>query len=132
MNNQKPYVYVIIRRDISIEQQAVQIGHAALEAGRALYAADEPIASLIVLEVPDKTGLLAAADRLKRYDIAFELFFEPDFGMGESALATRPVRGKERYLFKAWGLYRRDDKSAPQSSELGASGEMTHEPLAAL
>ncbi|KWU24719.1 hypothetical protein [Burkholderia cenocepacia] len=107
MNTQKPYVYVIIRRDISPEQQAVQIGHAALEAGRALYAVDEPIASLIVLEVADKAGLLAAAERLKRYDIAFELFFEPDFGMGESALATRPVRGKERHLFKAWQLYRR-------------------------
>jgi len=113
MNNQKPYVYVIIRRDISIEQQAVQISHASLEAGRALYAADEPIASVILLQVPDKAGLLAAAARLKRYDIAFELFFEPDFGMGESALATRPVRGKERHLFKAWELYRHTPAVTP-------------------
>jgi hypothetical protein len=101
----KSYVYALIRRDIPIEQQLVQVGHAALEAGRFHYGPDEPIASFIVLEVPDKADLLRAAEKLTHQGVAHSLFFEPDFDMGHSALASRPVRGKERNLFRRWPLW---------------------------
>jgi hypothetical protein len=102
----KSYVYAIIRRDISIEQQLVQVGHAALEAGRSHYAPSEPIASFIVLEVPHKEALLDAARKLSSLGIEHSLFFEPDFGMEHSALASRPVRGKERHIFRRWPLWK--------------------------
>lgn len=101
----KPYVYAFIRRDIPFAQQLVQVGHAALEVGREHYRGNE-IASFIVLEVPDRAALEAAARRLQEHGIDHHMFFEPDFGMGHSALATRPVSGNERKLFRHWPLWR--------------------------
>jgi hypothetical protein len=103
----KPYIYVLIRKDISIAQQLVQVGHAAREAALAFPAApDEPIASIIVCEVPDREALLEASERLTGYGVEHSVFFEPDFGMGESALATRSVfQKKERYVFRKYPLY---------------------------
>jgi len=107
----KPYVYALIRRDIPFAQQLVQVGHAALEAGREHYRSDET-ASFIVLEVPDRAALEAAAQRLSSLGIDHHLFFEPDFDMGYSALATRPVSGKERQIFRRWPLWRESANTA--------------------
>lgn len=105
MNADKPYVYVLIRKDIAFEQQLVQVGHAAWEAGLSFEQPGE-VASLIVLEVPDQSALEAASDRLERYGINHKMFFEPDFDMGHSAIATRPVHAKkERHLFRKYPLY---------------------------
>jgi len=102
----KPYVYVLVREDIPVEQQLVQVSHAALEAGFR-FQQPEKTASLIVLSVPNEAGLKEAAERLARYDIDHHMFFEPDFGpMGYSALATRPLlEKKERHRMRKWPLY---------------------------
>ena len=52
-----PYTYVIIRKDISPEQQIVQACHASLEAGMKLKNTID-ISYLIVLEVPNEEKLL--------------------------------------------------------------------------
>lgn len=109
----KPYVYALIRRDIPFAQQLVQVGHAALEAGREHYDGKET-ASFIVLQVPDRAALESAARTLEALDIEHHLFHEPDFGMGHSALATRPVRGKERQHFRRWPLWREEAPQAPR------------------
>ncbi len=102
----KSYVYVLVRTDISVEQQLVQVGHAALEAGFRFNAPRET-ASLIVLAVPDRPALEEASARLSAKGIEHELFHEPDFGMGHSALATRPLAQKsERNLMRRYPLYR--------------------------
>lgn len=101
----KPYTYVIVREDISLEQQIVQACHAALEAGFA-FVAPAVTSSLIVLTVPDREALLQAQERLQRYGIAHEMFFEPDGGMGYSALATEPIlEKKKRFVFKRYPLF---------------------------
>jgi hypothetical protein len=96
----KPYTYVIVRKDISPVQIAVQACHAALQAG---FAFEEPVdvSSIVLLVVPDQAALEDAAKRLDRYKVDHRMFYEPDFGpMGYSALATRPLtRKKERFLF---------------------------------
>lgn len=122
-NPEKSYVYALIRRDIPLPQQLVQVGHAALEAGRTHYEPGEPIASFIVLEVPDKDALMAAARKLEHRGIEHSIFFEPDFGMGHSALASRPVRGKERSVFRRWPLWR--DVSLPQAPVAVEAGTFT-------
>ncbi len=102
----KPYVYVLVRTDISFEQQLVQASHAALEAGFRFNAPSE-IASVIVLAVPSQQALLEAAARLSARGVEHEVFFEPDFGMGYSALATRPLCSREeRNLMRKYPLYR--------------------------
>jgi hypothetical protein len=58
MNN--PYTYIIVRKDISHEQQAVQACHAALEAGFKFKKPDTT-SYLILLETPDLSGLMEAS-----------------------------------------------------------------------
>lgn len=103
--NHQPYTYVIIRKDISLVQQSVQIGHAALEAGFRFEKPKET-SFLIVLEVENQESLKKAAHFLGERDIDFYMFFEPDNHMGFSAICTRPVYEKrEKNLFKRWKLY---------------------------
>lgn len=54
-----PYTYILVRKDISPEQQIVQAGHAALEAGFRFQKPDET-SFLVVLQVPDQKALLDA------------------------------------------------------------------------
>jgi len=54
-----PYTYVIVRKDISQEQQTVQSCHAALEAGFR-FKKPEETSYLIVLEVANLEALLEA------------------------------------------------------------------------
>lgn len=109
-----PYVYVMVRKDLTLEQQMVQLGHAALEAGYAFDGPRNQTAHLVLLEVPDQPALQAAASRLERHGIEHALFYEPDFGMGHSALATRPVTERhERQLFRKYPLYRQTPGGAP-------------------
>jgi hypothetical protein len=109
----KPYVYVLIREDISLEQKLVQASHAALEAGFR-FEQPEQTASLIMLSVPDREALEAAARRLTRYGIEHHMFFEPDFMMGHSALATRPIHlPKERHRMRKYPLFRAREAPVP-------------------
>jgi len=100
-----PYTYVLVREDISNLQKAVQIGHAALQAG---FAFDEPekTSSIVLLSVPNEAALSAAAERLFLHGIDHHMFYEPDFGpMGYSALATKAVTSRrERNLFANYPL----------------------------
>lgn len=106
----RPYVYVLVRADLTAEQQLVQASHAALEAG---FRFEQPVqtSSLIVLSVPDAQALQSAAQRLALHDIDHHLFYEPDFGpMGYSALATRPLTAKkERHLMRKYPLFRMEE-----------------------
>ena len=56
-----PYTYIILRKDISKEQQIVQAAHAALEAGFRFKKPDGDVSSLIVLEVENEQELKEAS-----------------------------------------------------------------------
>lgn len=112
MNEIKPYTYVLVREDIPLEQQLVQACHVALEAGFA-FEAPSRTSSLIVCTVPDQMMLEAARIRLARYDIRTQMFFEPDWNMGHSALATEPIfERKKRFAMKAYPLFRANPRAA--------------------
>jgi len=111
-----PYVYVLIRMDIPLHQQLVQSAHAAFEAGLRWHSPDKEGTSIIILEVPDKKALLRASRRLGGKDIAHHVFFEPDFEMGESALATRPLVGEERRALSGYPLWGRGGRKATQAA----------------
>jgi hypothetical protein len=100
------YIYTFIREDLTPAQKIVQIGHACYEAGK-LFQDKEGISSLILLSAKDEEDLMFIAERLEMRGIDFYMFYEPDFGMGNSAICTRPITDKrERSFFKRWDLYK--------------------------
>ncbi len=83
------YSYVLVRSDLSLEQQMVQAIHAAMKSvgdhGRL-----QDDTRLALLSVKDQAHLLQCAGELADAGIPFSLFEEPDYAMGASALATAP------------------------------------------
>jgi len=101
-----PYTYIFIRTDLSPAQQLVQASHAALEAG---FEFEKPskTSSIIMLPAKDKSELYEIHDRLDRYGIKHKMFFEPDFEMGHSAIATEPIKDlKTRRIMSKYKLYK--------------------------
>lgn len=113
----KHTIYILVRTDIDLHHQMVQAAHAAAEAGRRYYREHHGIASAILLAVPDKAALLQARDRLSKKGIATEMFFEPDFGIGESALGTQPLTHAQRKHLMGFPLWRAPVLEMPQASK---------------
>lgn len=100
------YIYCFIRQDISPEQRIVQIGHACFEAGKRFREPDH-VSSLVLLSARDEEEIKQIASRLGERDIDFYAFYEPDNGMGYSAICTRPITdNRERAVFKRWKLFK--------------------------
>jgi hypothetical protein len=60
--------------------------------------------SLVLIGVPDKSALEAVMERLTRYGIEFEPFYEPDFDLGLTAVSTYPITNKKQR--RALGTYK--------------------------
>jgi hypothetical protein len=95
-----PFVYLIVREDLSPPQQVVQSCHAAVEAARHLFPAELPHPHLIVCAVADEPALWRQLQRLQQQGVRLRAFFEPDRGNELTALATEPVFGTTRRLFR--------------------------------
>lgn len=101
----KPYAYVLVREDLRVEQQLVQACHAAQHAGKA-FAGPVEDSSLVVCTVPDRAALVAAQERLTRYGIRSQMFFEPSWEMGFSALCSEPItQRKQRFAMAKYPLF---------------------------
>jgi len=83
------YSYVLVRQDLSLEQQLVQAVHAGMKAVND-HGQLCPDTRLAVLSVRDQAHLLACAGDLHDAGVGFSVFEEPDYAMGASALATAP------------------------------------------
>jgi len=62
---------------------------------------------LVVLSADNEEHLLKIADKLSTRGIEHEMFHEPWWDMGYSALATSPIYGKDRKLLNKlplWGM----------------------------
>lgn len=81
---------MLVRTDIPLADQVVQVGHACLEAGRRFVWQDGT--HMVVLAVPDLERLLRALERLDRAGTRYALFDEPDDQMGFTAACTEPVQ----------------------------------------
>lgn len=99
----KPYVYVVVRSDISSEQQIVQASHAILEASQK-FGYPKHKTSIIILEAKNKEDLFSAHHYLNKNNINNYMFYEPDFEMGESALATEALYGENRKILRKFKL----------------------------
>jgi hypothetical protein len=65
----------------------------------------DEIPSCIVIGVPDKPALFRAIEKLRKYEIGHEVFYEPDFDMGLSAVATVPLVQAQRYPLSNYKLW---------------------------
>jgi hypothetical protein len=89
-------LYVLVRKDLSPEQQAVQAGHAVAE--HLLNGYRWPNGTLIYLGVKNQNTLRRWRDKLNDLNIPFSVFREPDIGNEITALAT--ITNKSR-VFKS-------------------------------
>jgi hypothetical protein len=102
---------VFVRQDIPLAQQIVQSNHATFEIARRLQQPQnlDETPSCIVIGVPDKTALFRVIEKLRKHDIQHEVFYEPDFGMGLSAVATVPLEQAQRRCLSNYRLWREPD-----------------------
>lgn len=96
---------MLVRTDIPLADQIVQVGHACLEAGFKFQAPNETI-HLVVVGIASEAHLLAALERIDLQGIQFVLFHEPDNGIGFSASCTEPLREIYRREFRDFPLWK--------------------------
>ena len=88
----EPYLYVIVRRDLSLPHQAVQACHAVFEAALTFPPKPPQVTpNVVYCDVRDEQRLLKFARKLDKEGIRYTLFQEPDIGNQYTALATEIV-----------------------------------------
>jgi len=93
-----------VRKDISIEQQAVQSTHAAIEATRHLIPPQIEHPHVIICEVSNEEKLKKQTSYLSSLGIKYKPFYEVDIGNQITAIATEPIYGEDRRHFKKYNL----------------------------
>lgn len=100
-------MYVFVREDLSPAQIAVQSCHAAIECANAFALkdlAEHP--SVIILGVKNEVKLHQIRQFLIENDVQHAHFYEPDIGDELTAVATQPIFGERRRLFRKFQLVR--------------------------
>ena len=105
------YIYVLVRKDLPLADQMVQMGHACFDAGTKHGSLG---AWMCLLQVEDEESIIYWNEYLKKNKIKHSCFYEPDpiidgdtEQMGYTAICTKPIHGKTRELFKdcvLWGV----------------------------
>jgi len=83
-------------------QQIVQSCHAILEVGRFHLPPDSPHPHVVVLGITDERQLFNCLDRLRRLNLPFQAFHEPDRQDELTAIASGPIVGRQRQLFRRY------------------------------
>ncbi len=97
------YVYVLVREDLSPAQRAVQSCHAVIEATRNFNMNGEH-PSVIICGIKNELTLKRQIEYLTSNKIKFSKFYEPDINFELTAIATAPISGDTRNLFKKYQL----------------------------
>lgn len=97
-----PYIYLFIRKDLSIPQQIVQTAH-AVEMVTKRLSQNHPTCHMVLFEVANEMDLDFISFDLQDQGVKHEIFYEPDISQ-RTAIATMPVFGSERNKFKQYKL----------------------------
>jgi hypothetical protein len=97
------YVYVIVREDLTLADKLVQCSHATYESGQ-MFKNNADCISIIVLSVPDLDKLEYAEKYLKSKKIQYCTYTEQSSGLGKTAIATEAVSTELRSVFKKYHL----------------------------
>lgn len=82
----------------------VQACHASLEAARAFLPTEHEHPFVIVCGVRDERRLWRCLNRIEQAGIRCRAFFEPDLDDQLTAVATEPVFGTQRRVFRPFPL----------------------------
>ena len=96
---------MLVRTDIPLTDQIVQVGHACLEAGFKFRKPSE-IVNLVVVGIESKIHLLTTLERMSLSGVQFVLFREPDDQMGFTAACTKPLTIAYRREFRNFPLWK--------------------------
>ncbi len=97
------HVYVIVRRDLSWPQRAVQACHGSIEATKAFLPDDSRHPSLVLCGVKNEQRLKRTAHDLNNAGISYREFREPDIGNQLTSIVTEPLCYKHEF-FKRYRL----------------------------
>ena len=102
--SQHPFIYVLVRTDLSPEQIVVQTSHAVLELSRTkpVDTADHP--SIIVCGIKSEEKLRRLNDEFSQFKPV--AFHEPDRDNEMTAVAIGPIYGDDRQAFRKFNLLR--------------------------
>jgi len=101
---QQCYAYALVRTDLPLPAQLVQVGHACLQAGKQFLQPTEPC-NLIVLAMVLQAHLQAAIDFVTFNGISYTAFTEPEHNLGITAACTQPLNLQQRRVFKHYKLW---------------------------
>lgn len=101
--DQIPYVYVIVRNDLSFPQKCVQASHVVIEAFKdVIYESKHP--HLIILTAKNEENLKYIYNNLAKKSLHCFIWREPDLNNEITAIASPIVYGEERKLFSNFPL----------------------------
>ena len=108
MTQTKSYFYLFIRQDLPIAQQIVQTNHATYHMAVSHPHTDKTaIPSIVLIGVPNKKALERIIVKLRQNNIEHTPFFEPDWEMGLSAIATSPnLSYEQRAALRNYSIWR--------------------------
>lgn len=88
--------------------QLVQACHACLERGFSLPDNKKPNTTsfLVLFSAKDEDDLKKKADYLDMHNISYEMFNEPDYDTGFTAICTEPIYNEQRKLFSKFKLWK--------------------------
>lgn len=121
---------MLVRRDLTAAQLAVQAVHAAIDAARLFLPPDRPHPHLVLCRVSSERDLLSAADRLDRLGVRFQIFREPDRAGEATALATEPLGPDRRGVLARYPCLTRSDFLAAPDGNAGPRGSAAADPSA--
>jgi hypothetical protein len=99
-------MYVLVRTDQSYGQIVVQAAHAVAEATRRFLPDEVEHPHLVVCAAKSIDEILAEKAYMDEVGVKSTMFYEEDIGNLPTAVASEPIFGERRKLFKHWRLLR--------------------------
>lgn len=64
------------------------------------------VSHMVLCSIENEEELDKLGAYLKRHNIAYHMFYEPDFETGYTAICTEPIYNEQRKLFKKFKLWK--------------------------
>lgn len=101
-------MYIVVRKDLKPTQIAVQAGHAILEAS-VLVPPNSEHPHFVLCGIDNEQKLQKMSEYFKLNNIEFKEFREADLDNQLTAIATKPISGEQRKVFKKLQLLKASD-----------------------